>query len=176
MGTGFTAAPENAVIEFREVRNRAGETGIQLWRDGKALTTPLFDHPGVVAGLRYVEVFHLAHAVVLGWSPNTGRFLATDVQHDDSAESGDVGLEYAISALTLAYAATANRDLAQAKIVDPDLAAQIAALAAPQVPQFTQADWQRAASEGIDAWRQLIAGTGQRVELDFVSHQLGVHA
>lgn len=153
-----------------------GETGIQLWRDGKALTTPLFDHPGVVVGLRYVEVFHLAHAVVLGWSPNTGRFLATDVQHEDSAESGDVGLEYAISALTLAYAATANRDLAQAKIVDPDLAAQIAALAAPQVPQFTQADWQRAASEGIDAWRQLIAGTGQRVELDFVSHQLGVHA
>jgi hypothetical protein len=176
VGLGFTAALENAVIEFREVRNRAGETGIQLWRDGKALTTPLFDHPGVVVGLRYVEVFHLAHAVVLGWSPNTGRFLATDVQHEDSAESGDVGLEYAISALTLVYAATANRDLAQAKIVDPDLAAQIAALAAPQVPQFTQADWQRAASEGIDAWRQLIAGTGQRVELDFVSHQLGVHA
>lgn len=99
MGAGFAAAPENAVIEFREVRNRAGENGIQLWRDGKALTTPLFDHPGVVAGLRYVEVFHLAHAVVLGWSPNTGRFLATDVQHDDSAESGDVGLEYAISRL-----------------------------------------------------------------------------
>jgi hypothetical protein len=120
MGARLMTTPKNAVIEFREVRSPEGESGIQLWRDGKALTTPLFEHPGLVVGFRYVEVFHLAHAVVLGWSPNTDRFLATGVRHDypaesgDSAESDDLGLEYAISVLTLAYAA-ANRDLTQAR-------------------------------------------------------------
>lgn len=166
--------PKNAVVEFCEVRTPRGESGVQLWRDGKALTTPLLEHPGLVFGFRYVEVFHLAHAVILGWSPNTDRFLAAEVP-PDPAESDDLGLEYAISALSVAYAAV-DRDLSGASIVDPDLAEQIVDLAAPRIPQFTEVDWQRAVSEGISAWRQLLAGTGRRVELDFASHQLRVHA
>ena len=43
---------------------------------------PSLEHQGLVFGFRYVEVFHLAHAVILGWSPNTDRFLAAEVLPD----------------------------------------------------------------------------------------------
>jgi len=160
------------LIEFRPVVAETGLIGSELWRDGVRLAEPLFDHPGVTGGYRYVPVFHLAHAAVLGWSPNTDRLLAADGPRNEQHRAPGLAAEDAISVLELVYASWVGQEFGSNVLLDPELVQQILNLARQDVPQFTFADWERAAIAGAAAWRGLARGDCTHIELDFKARRL----
>jgi hypothetical protein len=171
----MTTAPPEYVFEFRRVISEAGEVGAELWRNSERVSTPLFDHPALQVGYRYLDVFHLAHAVVLHWSPNTQEFLRGDDSPLCRQAKTDHGIEDTVSVLTFTYATFQHSDLAHNGILDTDLVTQIQILALGHVDQFTPPDWEHAAWEGIAAWRRLLAGDSL-VQLDFSRRRLYVSA
>lgn len=158
------------VIEFREIETAAGRSGVQLWRQGVPLAAPLFDHPGVAEGYRFVDVFHFAHAVVLDRSPNTDLLLAGGRQARELPS--EVGVEDAISVLTLTHATLAGPALVAADILDPELVASVMHLAARGAPRFAAQRWEAAVACGIRAWRQVLSCKWRCIELDFAGHTL----
>lgn len=167
---GLETPAVNPVVEFREIETMTGGSGVQLWRHGVPLAGPLFDHPEVPEGYRFVDVFHFAHAVVLGWSPNTDLLLGGGRQARELPP--EVGVEDAISVLTLTHAALAGPGLAAADVVDPDLVAGVVAFAGRGAPPFTEQQWASAVACGISAWRHLLFRGWRCVELDFAGRTL----
>jgi hypothetical protein len=73
----------------------------------------LTDASFVADGYRFYDVFHLAHAAVLGWSPVSrsllGRKRRSDPQIDEAEDGGRaIVIEEGIAALVFAYAASHN--------------------------------------------------------------------
>jgi hypothetical protein len=171
----MSTGPPEYVFEFRPVVNEAGQAGAELWRNSERVSTPLFDHPALQIGYRYLDVFHLAHAVVLHWSPNTQQFLRGDDSPLRRQAKTDQGIEDMVSVLTYTYASFQHSDLARNGILDTDLVPQIQILVRSHVDQFSPADREHAVWEGIAAWRCLLAGNSL-VQLDFSRRCLYVSA
>lgn len=160
----------NPVVEFREIETTIGAKAVQLWRDGVPLTEPLSDQPEIPEGYRFVDVFHFAHAVVLDWSPNTDLLLGGGGKAPELRS--EVGVENAISVLTLTHAALSGPGLAAAEILDPELVAGVMQLAGRGAPRFTVHQWESAVACGISAWRHLLFCGWRCIELDFAGHAL----
>jgi hypothetical protein len=171
MGPAASRRSPDIMFEFRRVVNQAGQTGAELWHAGEQVSSALFDTPEISVGYRFLDVFHLAHAVVLAWSPNTCGFLRPVKSPPIVSVPSDEDIEDAVSVLTFTYASLEDRDLSVRGIVDPELVTQIQSLTRARVGQVTAEEWERAAVEGIAAWQRLLAG-GSSVYLDFDQRHL----
>jgi len=122
----------------------------------------LTDASFVADGYRFHDVFHLAHAAVLGWSPVSrsllGRKRRSDPQIDEAEDGGRaIVIEEGIAALVFAYAASHNY-LRDVQRVDNSLLETVRMLVAPlEVSVRSGADWERAILTGYRAWNQLQA-------------------
>lgn len=81
--------------------------------------------------------------------------------------SGQIGLWLHIVAVS-----SSGSGFAASDIVDAELVPQIMSLAKRDLPEFTTAEWERAAAAGTVAWRRLVAGECRRIQLDFARHRL----
>ena len=102
--------PRHATFEIVAVEHK-GRPASQIFWNGVQVGDTLTEASFVADGYRFHDVFHLAHAAVLGWSPVSrsllGRKRRSDPQIDEAEDGGRaIVIEEGIAALVFAYAAS----------------------------------------------------------------------
>lgn len=164
--------PRQATLTFTlQTRARDGRTVAVLTHEGRPCGDPLTDASRVDDDYRFHDVFHLAHATVLGWSP-VSRFLLGRKRRSnpttDEAEDGGraIAIEEGISALVFAYAARHDY-FENVSRIDHELLKTIASMTSHlEVGVLRAADWEQAIMSGYTAWRRLRRQGGGTVHLD----------
>lgn len=172
--------PRQATLKFtlRE-RDRDGHTVAVLTHDGKPCGDPLTDASHIDDNYRFHDVFHLAHAAVLGWSPVTRFLLGCKRKSDpttDEAEDGGraIAIEEGISALVFSYAAR-HSYFENVHHLDHEFLKTIATMTSHlEVSVLRAADWEQAIITGYAAWRKLRANRGGTLHLDMDQQTLTV--
>jgi len=100
--------PQTMRVEFRE-QNIDGTPKLVITCDGEPFGDPLTDNSHIDDGYRYHDVFHVACAILLGWSPIVRKLLKVkrkSVPQIDEVEDGAraAAIEEAISAFTFGVA------------------------------------------------------------------------
>jgi len=158
------------VANFRQ-STKDGTVKIRVFVDGKQYGQDLTDNAYHADGYRFHDVFHLACAAVLGWSPVSRRNLGLKRRSDrevDQVEDGGraIATEEGISALVFAYACEHN-SLDGVRSVDYDLLKAIRIMTARfEVAVCTTGEWERAILMGYEVWKQVEKNQGGKVELD----------
>jgi NTP pyrophosphatase (non-canonical NTP hydrolase) len=151
--------PQTFRIKFTEETSDDG-VKVRLSLDGKPLGNELTDNAYENDGYRYHDVFHLAHAAVLGWSPvlrklmNRKRKSNKDV---DRVEDGGraIAIEEGISALAFDYAHD-HAYLEGVDHVDYGILRTVKHLTRHlEVSECSEHQWQDAILQGFAVWREL---------------------
>jgi NTP pyrophosphatase (non-canonical NTP hydrolase) len=164
--------PRSGVFEFRTVpKTEAPRPSVDLFFNRVKVGNRLTDASDSPDGYRFHDIFHLAFATFLGWSPLTrgllGRKRRSDQLVDENQDGGRaVVLEEGISALTFAYGAEHGL-LDGVEHIDQSLIRAIGSVSANfEVADRTGADWERAILAGFAVFRDLLAHDGGFVVFD----------
>jgi NTP pyrophosphatase (non-canonical NTP hydrolase) len=139
--------------------------------NGETIGSRLGDNAYDADGYRFHDVFHLAYAAGLGWSPNLRAFLKRKRKSrplvDDVEDGGRACvIEEAVSALAFDYA-RAHNFLEGVGEVDDELLRTIKSMTSHlEVSRCTTGDWERVILAGFAVWREVMASRGGRVEVD----------
>lgn len=169
--------PRSGNFEFIASVNDAGRPTIRVRHNDKWMGDPLTDAAHVDDGYRFHDVFHLAYAATLGWSPVTRKLLGRKRKsHPEIDEAEDGGraivIEEGIAVTVFAYA-TSHNYLDGITRLDFTLLDAIKAICSPlEVGIRAAADWEHAILTGFAAWRQLRDNNGGIVTLDVANHTL----
>jgi hypothetical protein len=141
------------------------------------LGDPLTDNSHVDDGYRFHDVFHLAYAAVLGWSPVTRKLMGRKRKSNpEVAEAEDGGraivCEEGIALTAFAYATSHNYLDGVTRLDFPFLNAIKDITALYEVGVRTAADWEQAILSGFAVWRALRDNNGGTVILDATSRSL----
>lgn len=145
--------------------------------NGQVVGDPLRDNNFQEDGYRFHDVFHVAHAAFLGWSPvlraslRLKRKSIPDVDHTEDGGRAIV-TEEGIVAMVFSYAR--NRDfLLGATALDPDLLLRIREMTSHlEVHARTPSDWERAILAGFQTWRRTRNWKGIRIDADLTRNTL----
>ena len=166
------------MFEFRTVPEpEAPRPSVDLFFNGVQVGDRLTDASDSPDGYRFHDVFHLAFATFLGWSPLTrallGRKRRSNQLVDENQDGGRaVVLEEGISALAFAYGAEHGL-LDRVEHIDQSLIRAIDSASANfEVADRTGADWERAILAGFKVFRELLAHGGGFVVFDADAGQL----
>lgn len=169
--------PRAGTFEFIASVGDAGRPTVRVRHDGLWMGDPLTDNSHVDDGYRFHDVFHLAYAVVLGWSPVTRKLMGRKRKSNpevDEAEDGGRAIvcEEGIALMAFAYA-TSHSYLDSVTRLDFTFLNAIKDITAPyEVGVRTAADWEQAILTGFAAWRSLRDNNGGTVILDAASRSL----
>lgn len=162
--------PRHFIAEFRQgIEGETPRTNVLV--DGRQMGDSLTDNAHRPDGYRFHDVFHLACAAVLGWSPvirkHLGRKRRSDPKVDEVEDGGRaIVTEEGISALVFAYAADHNA-LEGVLAVEYDLLKAIRIMTSSfEVSLCTTGEWERAILMGYQVWKAVEKQQGGRVELD----------
>lgn len=176
---GFPLAeqfPGQLVATLQHVE-ASGINQSQFWVNGTPLGDPLSDNAYDADGYRFHDVFHLAYAAVLGWSPVIRKLLnakrRSNLVIDDVEDGGRAAaIEEGISALVFSYAKD-HRFLDGVQTVDTALLQTIKAMTVHlEVNTRSTGEWERAILEGFAAWRQVVANQTGILTADLVGRRL----
>ena len=151
--------PRQFRVEFGEEISAAG-VKVKMKMDGAPLGNELTDNAYESDGYRYHDVFHLAYAAVLGWSPVIRKLMnrkrKSDPQVDQVEDGGRAtAIEEGISALVFGYA-NDHAFLERADHVDYGILRTIKQLTSHlEVKDCSEHQWQGAILCGYRAWRKL---------------------
>lgn len=145
-----------------------GSPRVRVFFNGQEAGDPLTDNSHDPDGYRFHDVFHLAHAAVLGWSPVTRYVLDRKRRSNkklDEVEDGGraIAIEEGVTALIFSYAQTHNflKDITE---LDYSLLRNIFYLTAGlEVKVCSTGDWERAILLGYEVWRQVFNNQGGKV-------------
>jgi NTP pyrophosphatase (non-canonical NTP hydrolase) len=163
--------------EYREHKGK--QRAVLVDQDGTLIGDPLTDNAYDDDGYRFHDVLHLAHAVVLGWSPVYRKLIhhkrpSNDaVDHVDEVEDGARAqlAEELVAAATYEYAA--RHDYLKVEHVDWDLLRLIKRITAPlEVRVRTEAEWEEAILLAFKVWREVKAQNGGKVRGDLIARTL----
>jgi NTP pyrophosphatase (non-canonical NTP hydrolase) len=169
--------PRAGTFEFVASVSDAGLPTVRVRHDGRWMGDPLTDNSHVDDGYRFHDVFHLAYAAVLGWSPVTRKLMSrkrkSNPDIDEAEDSGRaIVSEEGIALMAFAYA-TSHNYLDGVTRLDFPFLNVIKDITAPyEVGVRTAADWERAILTGFTAWRALRDHNGGTVILDATSRSL----
>lgn len=162
--------PRQFVADFRPWVE-GGTVKTRVFVDGAQMGDPLTDNAHTPDGYRFHDVFHLACAAVLGWSPVIRKHLKRKRRSDkdvDEVEDGGRAIvtEEGISALVFAYARD-HKSLEGIKSIDYHLLKAIRIMASSfEVAVCTTGEWERAIFMGYQVWKEVERNQGGKVELD----------
>jgi NTP pyrophosphatase (non-canonical NTP hydrolase) len=168
--------PRRGTYEFNPT-NKGGRVAVVVHIDGRPVGDVLTDSAHVEDGYRFHDVFHLAYATVLGWSPVTRALLGRKRKSNPSIDENEDGgraivVEEGVAAIAFAYAASHN-NLEDVERLDHDLLEQIRRLVAlTEVGARSSADWEQAVLQGFEMFRQLVAHDGGSVMFDAADRSL----
>lgn len=163
--------PRFGDLEFRATTSQTGRPAVEIFLNGESKGDLLTDSSNVDDGYRFHDVFHLAYATVLGWSPVTRALLRCKRKSDpaiDENEDGGRGIvvEEGVAALIFAYASEHNY-LDGISRIDFHFLETIQMLVADkEVGVRSAADWEEAILAGFAVFRQLLQHGGGTVHFD----------
>jgi NTP pyrophosphatase (non-canonical NTP hydrolase) len=174
LDAGFPDAerlPRAGTYEFVPGVNQEGRPTITVWFSGTQLGAELTDNALTDDGYRFHDVFHLAYATVLGWSPVTRALMKRKRKsNSDMDESEDGGraivVEEGLSAFAFAYAAR-HGFLEGVSRLDQQFLDSLSLMThGLEVSARSQADLERAVIQGFDVFHLLKIHNGGFVDFD----------
>ena len=163
--------------EYREVDGK--KKVVLLDEHGQLVGNELTDNAYDDDGYRFHDVLHLAHSVVLGWSPVVRKLLGRKrksndtVDHKDEVEDGaraQIAEELVAAA---AYEYAARHDFLTVAHVDWDLLRLIKRLTSRlEVSARTEKEWEEAILLAFQVWRQVREHDGGTLRGDLVARKL----
>lgn len=170
--------PRQMTVRLTEEPSGDGDRPrVQMSINGETIGALLGDNAYDPDGYRFHDVFHLAYAAILGWSPNLRAFLKRKRKSQpllDEVEDGGRAriIEEGVSALAFDYARVHNF-LEGISEIDYRLLRTIRSMTSHlEVGQATAADWERAILEGFAVWREVVANRGGEIFLDLDTRQI----
>jgi NTP pyrophosphatase (non-canonical NTP hydrolase) len=168
-------------FEYRyEYRDSNGKQKVVLVaEDGTLVGDALTDNAYEDDGYRFHDVLHLAHAVVLGWSPVVRKLLGRkrksndDIDHADEVEDGARAqiAEELVAAAVYDYAS--RHDYLDVEHVDWDLLRLIKRMTSRlEVCARTEAEWEQAILLAFKVWRQVREHNGGTLRGDLQARTL----
>ena len=160
------------------IREETPGTAVTLI-DGTQAGDPLRDNRYEDDGYRFHDVFHIAYAAILGWSPTIRAFLRRKRKSNPGADEVEDGgrarvIEEGISAMVFSHAERRNF-LADDEEISRQLLRTIMDMTAHlEVRARTEADWERAIRAGFRAWRQVRSQGGGHLQADLQAGTLQV--
>jgi len=163
--------PRNFVAVLQDVIDDEGRAIMRMTLDGESLGAPLTDNSYASDGYRFHDIFHLALAANLGWSPVMRALLhrkrKSEAQLDEVEDGGRaIAIEEGIAALVFAYA-TQHSMLAGVTTIDWSLLRtcndMAIGLEVRKRPLFA---WERTILKAYEAWRVAIEHQGVRIVCD----------
>ena len=150
--------PRQFTATFHQ-NTKKGKTYVEVRVNSVKLGDELTDNSHMDDGYRFHDVFHLAYAAVLGWSPVTRKNLHRKRKSNDMVDEVEDGgraavLEEAVSALAFDYAKM-HSFFEKVNRVDYELLSKIKSLTSHlEVSRCTVAQWEKAILDGFRVWRQ----------------------
>ena len=132
-------------------------------------------------GYRFHDVFHIAYAATLGWSPTIRALMRRkrkSVPIVDEVEDGGraIAIEEGIIAMTFSYAE--RRNFLEGEIsIDARILRIIKDMTAHlEVSRRTEAEWEKAILAGFNVWRSIRANGKGRIQADLEAGALSLAA
>jgi len=172
--------PRSFEVVVREQRNGSHAEVSCTW-DGVQLGNVITDNAHEDDGYRFHDVFHIAFAALLGWSPilrkHMGRKRRSRPEIDEVEDGGrSTVLEETISLLVFSYARK-HSFFDGVGSLDFHLLKTIQDLASGwEVGRCSAFEWERAIFEGYRVWRQVRAEGGGVVVADLSARALSFRA
>ena len=145
-----------------------GSPIVQVFYKGEQLGNDLKDNSHYPDGYRFHDVFHFAHAAVLGWSPVTRsiskRKRKSDSKIDEVEDGGRaIAIEEGVTALVFSYAE--SHDLLRGVTeLDYSLLKTITYLTSNlEVSYCSTGDWEKAILTGYEVWHQVCEHGGGKI-------------
>ena len=159
--------------------NENGDSQAVAFLNGQQIGDPLDDNSYEEDGYRFHDVFHLAYAAVLGWSPVTRKMITRkrkSQEHKDRIEDGGraAAIEEGIAAMVFAHASSHNYYHGGAWIETDLLRTIKATTASLEVSSKTTGEWETAIRVGFHAWQTIYEQGGGCVTVDLVTRTLHV--
>ena len=144
---------------------------VRILINGEQFGAELTDNAYDPDGYRLHDVFHLAYAAVLGWSPVTRALLRRKRKSrpliDEVEDGGRAAvIEEGVAALAFDYARR-HRMLDGVSVLDFQLLRTIKDMTSHlEVNQCSTGDWEQAILQGFKVWRAVLASRGGRIAVD----------
>lgn len=168
--------PRQFTVFFSECK-RSGQTVVELARNGKPCGNSLTDNAHYEDGYRYHDIFHLAYAAVLGWSPVTRKLLDCKRRSKKTIDEIEDGgratvIEEGISAIVFQYAEKHNL-LDGVGRIDSELLSLITRLVAGlEVSEASAGEWEQAILTGYKNFRMLNRHKGGSIAVNLVDRSV----
>lgn len=162
--------PRQLLVRFEEIR-QGDRVEVRMEINGRLIGAALTDNAYDSDGYRFHDIFHIAYATILGWSPvlrGLMRLKRRSTPLIDEVEDGGRAavIEEGIAALIFDYARR-HQFLETVNGVDQSVLSTVKGMAAHlEVSEATPAAWRRAIVEGFAVWRQLVTHGGGLVAAD----------
>lgn len=169
--------PRQMTVRLVEEPGSGDRPKVRMTINGEGIGALLGDNAYDPDGYRFHDVFHLAYAAILGWSPNLRAFLKRKRKSrpllDDVEDGGRARIiEEGVSALAFDYARVHNF-LEGINEIDYRLLRTIQSMTSHlEVSHATAADWERAILEGFAIWRAVLANNGGEILVDLDEQQI----
>ncbi len=156
-----------------------GKPRVRVFVNGEQVGNDLTDNFYDPDGYRYHDVFHLAFAGVLGWSPITRSILKRQRRSNPEVDEVEDGgrakaIEEGISALIFRYAKDHNW-LEGTQGVSCELLRTIKSMTAHlEVSRRSSGDWEQAIIKGFEVWRQVKKRGGGTLLVDLDQRGLAI--
>lgn len=163
--------PRRFEVHFNAIKDGSYRPKMKAYYGGKQFGDDLTDNAYEGDGYRFHDVFHLAFAAVLGWSPITRTLLArkrkSKPQVDEVEDGGRAkAIEEGISALIFAF----GKDYAFLEgkpSVSSELLRTIRSMVSHlEVSRCSTGDWEKAIIQGFNVWREIAKRHGGTVVVD----------
>ena len=171
---GFPAEqrlPRQFEATFTTETNESGIVKCRLRLDSEEFGEPIDDNARHEDDYRFHDIFHIAHAAVLGWSPvlrslikRKRKFKPEFDRVEDSARA--IAVEEAITAMVFELAKPWAYFAGSSKVDDAILTVVQAVAARLEGGSLPGAEWERAILAGYEMWGRLRANDGGRVIVD----------
>jgi len=163
--------PRQFVVKITEV-SQDNSVKMKAVVNGQQIGNDLTDNSYANDGYRFHDVFHLAYAGVLGWSPVTRQLLGgckrkSNPKVDEVEDGGRAkAIEEGISALIFSYAKD-HDFLKGVPAIDYQFLKTIKNMTSHlEVAQCSLGDWEKAILMGYEVWRQVDKNQGGTVVVD----------
>lgn len=168
--------PRNLTIDIQEA-TEGGRTVVRLSYGDRRLGDPLTDNRQEDDDYRFHDVFHLAYAAILGWSPTLRRLLAVKRKSDqaiDEAEDGARAILIEEGIATWIFNHAQRLELFRnVKVLDYGLLKSIREFVkgyeAERCPLWL---WEKAILQGFDVFRAVREHRGGRITADLNNRTL----
>ena len=152
---------------------------VRTWINGQRIGDPLRDNRYEDDGYRFHDVFHVAYATVLGWSPTLRALLRRKRKSNPAVDEVEDGgraraIEEGIIAMTFSHAERCDF-LVEADYVEYSLLRTIGEMTAHlEVSYRAEHEWSRAILEGFRLWREIRSSGGGRIRANLLEGTLEV--